>query len=130
MSKKRAGNSPNFKSKFEEWIWSVATKYKHPLEYETLRLSYRLEKTYIPDFLMKNGIIIEAKGLFTAEMRRKMLAVKRAHPHLDIRFVFQNANNKLNKKAKMRYWEWAEQHKFPWSEGSIPPSWFKEKPFD
>jgi hypothetical protein len=121
---------PNFKSKFEEWIWSLAVKYKQDIEYETLRLGYIIKKTYIPDFLLPNGIIIEAKGKFDAEMRRKMLAVKATHPHLDIRFVFQNANNKLNKNAKMRYWEWAEKHGYKWAEGSIPPKWWKEKPVE
>lgn len=126
MSKKKITN-PRFRSRFEEWIWEVACKYNHTLEYEPIRLSYRLEKTYVPDFRLKNGIIIEAKGKFDADMRRKMLAVKRAHPHLDIRFVFQNAQNKLSKGAKMRYWEWAELHNFKWSEGTIPPAWYKEK---
>jgi hypothetical protein len=120
-------NDPKFKSRFEEWIWECCNKYNHPVEYEPLKLSYRLEKTYIPDFRLKNGIIIEAKGRFDADMRRKMLAVKRAHPELDIRFVFQNAQNKLSKKAKMKYWEWAELHHYKWAEGSIPPAWFKEK---
>jgi len=125
---KKTGRAPKFKSKFEEWIWSVAKKYKQPLEYETRRLSYTLSKTYIPDFILPNGIIVEAKGKFDADMRRKMLAVKRCHPTLDIRFVFQNANNKLNKRARMRYWQWAEKHKFKWSESTIPPAWWKEKP--
>lgn len=126
MSNKKIKN-PQFKSRFEEWIWEVCVKYKHKVEYEPIRLSYTLHKTYIPDFRLKNGIIIEAKGRFDADMRRKMLAVKHAHPKLDIRFVFQNANNKLSSKAKMRYWEWAELHKFKWAEGSIPLEWHKEK---
>ena len=126
MSKKKIGD-PRFKSRFEEWLWELAHKYHNKLEYEPIKLSYTLEKTYVPDFRLANGIIIEAKGKFDADMRRKMLAVKRAHPELDIRFVFQNAQNKLSKKAKMRYWEWSELHKFPWAEGSIPPAWFKEK---
>jgi hypothetical protein len=127
VSRKKIGD-PRFKSRFEEWVWEHATKYvKATIEYEPIKLSYRLEKTYTPDFLLKNGIIIEAKGRFDADMRRKMLAVKRAHPKLDIRFVFQNAQNKLSKRAKMRYWEWAELHNFKWAEGNIPPDWFKEQ---
>lgn len=126
MSNKRI-KDPNFKSRFEEWIWECCQKYGHPVEYEPIKLSYTLQKTYTPDFRLKNGIIIEAKGRFDADMRRKMLAVKRGHPNLDIRFVFQNAQNKLSKKAKMRYWEWCDLHNYKWAEGSIPPAWFKEK---
>lgn len=125
MSSKKI-KDPRFKSRFEEYIWELCVKYNNPVEYEPIRLSYILEKTYTPDFRLKNGIIIEAKGRFDADMRRKMLAVKRKHPHLDIRFVFQNAQNKLSRSAKMRYWEWSELHNFKWSEGSIPPAWFKE----
>lgn len=126
MSRKRTSDDPKFKSKFEEWIWSLSRKYKQPLKYENLRLSYTLHKTYIPDFELPNGIIIEAKGKFDGEMRRKMLAVKRAHPKKDIRFVFQRANNTLNKRSKTQYWQWAEQNGFKWAEGSIPPAWWKE----
>ena len=48
-------------------------------------LAYR---TYTPDFVLHNGIIIETKGMFTAADRRKHLAIKKQHPALDIRFVF------------------------------------------
>lgn len=128
MTKKKVGKErPKFKSKFEEWIWDLAEKYNQPLEYETKRLPYTLRKTYIPDFTLPNGIIVEAKGRFDGQMREKMLAVKKANPSLDIRFVFQRANNKLSKRSKTQYWEWAEAHDFQWAEGSIPPDWWKEK---
>jgi hypothetical protein len=57
-----------------------------------------------------------------------MKAVKASNPTLDIRFVFYDANKKLNKRSKMRHWEWAEKYKFPWAEGRIPTEWLKEKP--
>ncbi len=117
-----------FKSKFEETIWNAARRSKKSLEYETLYLSYTIKRTYNPDFSLPNGIIVEAKGYLDAAACRKMIAVKAANPELDIRFVFQNANGKRNKRAKMRYWEWAEKHGFvPWAEGTIPLSWWKEK---
>lgn len=118
---------PNFRSKFEEWIHSVAVKYKNKLQFEPHYLKYTIHSKYLPDFLLPNGIYVEAKGKFDAGMRKKMLAVKVCNPGLDIRFVFQNAQNKLRKGAKQRYWEWAEQHGFKWAEGTIPPSWWKEK---
>ena len=47
-------------------------------------------------------MIIEAKGFFKPSDRRKMLAVKEAHPHLDIRFVFMR-DNTLSKNSKTTY---------------------------
>jgi len=83
--------------------------------------------SYLPDFVLPNGIIVEAKGYLDAASCKKMIAVKRSNPDLDIRFVFQNANGKRNKRAKLKNWEWAEKHGFPWAEGTIPLAWWKEK---
>lgn len=97
------------------------------MEYETLWLPYVIKHNYNPDFILPNGIIVEAKGKLDAASMRKMKAVKETHPELDIRFVFQCATNKLTKRSKMRYWQWAEREGFPWAEGDIPVEWFKEK---
>jgi hypothetical protein len=86
-----------------------------------------MKGSYLPDFILSNGIYIEAKGYLDAAACRKMKAVKASNPELDIRFVFQNANGKRNKRAKLRNWEWAEKHGFLWSEGTIPLEWFREK---
>ena len=56
--------------------------------------------------MLSNGIIIETKGSFTAADRRKHLAIKKQHPKLDIRFVFENSKRKLSKGAKSSYGEW------------------------
>lgn len=117
---------PKFRSEFERWVWSTATKYKNKIEFEPYYLPYVIKGSYLPDFVLANGIVVEAKGRLTAADCRKMRSVKASHPELDIRFVFQNANNRMNKRSKMRYWEWAEKHNFGWAEGSIPPDWFKE----
>ena len=120
-------DKPTFRSKFEETIWNAAKRSRKPIEYETLYLSYVVKGTYNPDFVLPNGIIVEAKGYLDAAARKKMIAVKAHNPSLDIRFVFQHANGKLNKRAKMRNWEWAEKHGFQWAEGTIPLSWWREK---
>jgi len=52
-----------------------------------------------------------------------MLAVKDAHPHLDIRFVFQR-NNTISKNSKTTYGDWADKHGFKWCVfPNIPPDW-------
>lgn len=118
---------PAFRSKFEEKIYNAAKKARRVLKHEPFFIPYILRGSYLPDFVLPNGIIVEAKGYLDAAACRKMKAVKASNPNLDIRFVFQNANGKRNKRAKLKNWEWAEKHGFLWAEGTIPLSWFKEK---
>lgn len=95
------------------------------LLYETRRLKYvAAPKTYIADFELPNGILVEAKGWFKPSDRTKMLAVKAQHPDLDIRLLFQRAKNTLNKNSETTYGEWADKHGFKWAEGSIPDGWY------
>jgi hypothetical protein len=77
--------------------------------------------------VLPNGIIIETKGMFTAADRRKHLAIKRQHPNLDIRFVFENGRRKLRKGAKSTYGEWCDKHGFMCYTRIIPEEWLKEK---
>lgn len=119
---------PKFRSGLEERIWDAAKRSRQKLEYEPHYISYVIKGNYLPDFILPNGIYIEAKGYLDAAACRKMKAVKASNPHLDIRFVLQDLNGKRNKRAKLRNWEWCERHKFPYAEGTIPLAWFKEKP--
>ena len=119
--------APTFRSKFEESIYEAAKRSRRSLKHEPHFLPYIMKGSYLPDFILPNGIYIEAKGYLDAAACRKMKAVKASNPHLDIRFIFQNANGKRNKRAKLRNWEWAEKHGFPWAEGTIPLAWWKEK---
>jgi hypothetical protein len=123
MSRKR----PNFRSGFEEAVYDAAKRSKKSLEHEPHFIPYIMKGSYLPDYKLPNGIYIEVKGYLDAAACKKMKAVKATNPDLDIRFVFQNANGKRNKRSKIRNWEWAEKYGFPWSEGTIPLSWWKEK---
>lgn len=113
-----------FRSKFEEKLYHVAIRAKKTLEHEPHYIPYQLKGSYLPDFILPNGIYVEAKGYLDAAACRKMKAVKASNPQLDIRIVFQDANGKRNRRAKLRNWEWAERHGFPWAEGTIPLSWW------
>ena len=118
---------PTFRSGLEKKIWDAVKRAKRTMRYEPFYIPYTLKGNYLPDFVLPNGIIVEAKGYLDAASCRKMKAVKASNPLLDIRFVFQDANGKRNKRAKLKNWQWAEAHKFPWAEGTIPASWWKEK---
>lgn len=118
--------SSNFRSGFERSIAANLRSRRVSFEYESLKLSYTLEKVYTPDFILPNGIVIEAKGVLTPADRTKMRAVKNAYPDLDIRFLFMDASKKLSKKSKMTYAKWAEANGFMWADGvAIPKEWLK-----
>lgn len=120
--------TPKFRSKFEEDMYNTAKRSRKKLVHEPFFIPYVIKGSYLPDFVLPNGIIVEAKGYLDAAACRKMKAVKASNPHLDIRFVFQNANGKRNRRAKLKNWEWAEKHGFKWAEGNIPLDWWKEEP--
>ena len=100
-----------------------------PIKYECLKIEWEdlMYRTYTPDFILPNGIIVEVKGRFTAADRRKHICIKKQHPKLDIRFVFESSRRKLSKGAKSTYALWCEKNKFMYSDRVIPQEWLKEK---
>lgn len=118
-----------FRSKFEKAVYETCRKAKQKLEYEPedAFISYTTTARYVPDFRLPNGVLVECKGYFDPRARRKMLAVRKQNPSLDIRFVFQRANNRLTKsKNSMTYAAWCDRHDFVWAEGTIPDEWWEE----
>ena len=53
--------------------------------------------------------------------------LKKQHPKLDIRFIFENYKRKLRKGAKSTYAEWCEKYGFLYDNRVIPEAWLKEK---
>lgn len=77
----------------------------------------------MPDFVLPNGIIVEAKGRLTDHDRKKMVLVKEQNPEFDIRFVFSRPNNPIYKGSKTTYAAWADKHGFIYAKDRIPPTW-------
>jgi hypothetical protein len=126
---RRKPQRPVFASKFEQRLANDLERRKIAYEYEALKITYqRKPSDYIPDFVLPNGIIIEAKGYLSQSDRVKMKLIKEQHPALDIRFVFQRASNTISRKSKTTYAKWAERHGFPWAEGTVPKEWLEESP--
>jgi len=122
---KKYGYRSGLEQKVSDYLNERNVKYGYEcIKIEWEDLAYR---TYTPDFVLNNGIIIETKGLFTAADRRKHLAIKKQHPTLDIRFVFTNSNSKLRKGAKSTYAEWCIKKGFRYYDRIIPEDWLKEK---
>jgi len=112
-----------FRSKFEERLAGGLTRRGIAYSYESCRHEYTVVRRYTPDFIFDNGVMVEAKGYFTSADRSKHLRVRECNPSLDIRFCFQNADNKLNKTSKTSYADWCEKHGFLWCERVIPDEW-------
>lgn len=118
-----------FKSGLEENISVQIADKGFAVEYETEQIPYIIpasEHTYHPDFKLPNGIRVETKGRFVLADRKKHLLIKEQHPELDIRFVFTNSKNKINKKSKTTYGMWCEKHAFKYADKVIPEEWFLE----
>jgi hypothetical protein len=136
------------RSDFEKQVRTQLESRGVAFSYESTKLNYFISGNYITDFVLgsekkaltkdeiADKIILEVKGFLDVDTRKKMLAVKEAHPDLEIRFVFQqNGFVYKNKKGKprrtpespdMRYSDWCEKHGFKWCVGEIPDVWLKE----
>ena len=130
-SQLRRGQLQGYLSGLESAVGSQLNSAKIVWEYEPERIPYvPKNRTYTPDFVLttRSGgkIYIETKGRFLASDRSKHLLLKQQYPDLDLRFVFNNPNQKLYKGAKTTYGEWCEKHGFSFSKTSIPPEWIKE----
>ena len=112
---------------FEESIARNLSKRKVSYDYEPHDISYVTVRQYRPDFILSNGIIIEAKGYFRSADQRKHKLIKEQHPELDIRFVFTNLYAKLYKGSKTTYAQWCEKNNFLASHRIIPKEWLTEK---
>ena len=113
-----------FRSGLEEKIADLFSNLGVIYEYEPIRIDYTLKCQYCPDFVLPNGVHIEAKGLWESADRRKILQVKKEHPDLDLRMVFQSPSNKIYKGSKTTYSMFCEKHNIPWAAfHSIPIEW-------
>jgi hypothetical protein len=115
-----------YRSMYEFHIFEAATESGQTLEYEPIKLRYELLGHYVPDFVLPNGIIVEAKGQLDSRSRAKMLAVKKHNPELDIRFVFMDSRKKLRKGSSTTYADWCTKYGFKFADGMIPEEWFTE----
>ena len=113
-----------FRSKLEERVATLLEQLGVSYEYETEKLSYTIEHNYTPDFVLPNYVYLETKGYWDAADRRKVLAVKRDNPDVDLRMVFQSPYNTISKKSKTTYAKRCEKHNIPWTAyHEIPLEW-------
>jgi len=103
-----------FRSGSEQRLWSLLKESKIKHRYEPYKIKYHVSliRSYLPDFVLTNGIILEVKGRFTTADRQKHLYIRREEPLLDIRFIFDNPKSKLYKGSKTTYADWCEKNNF------------------
>ena len=125
----RAARKYGYRSGLELTIAEKLKTDKVSFRYEAVKIEWQdlAYRTYTPDIILDNGIIIEVKGRFMAADRRKHLEVKKQHPTLDIRFVFENSRSKIRKGAKSTYGDWCTKNGFRYYDRIIPEDWLKEK---
>ncbi|QHJ80121.1 MAG: hypothetical protein [Caudoviricetes sp.] len=98
--------------------------------YEEMSLKYIIPESlhsYTPDFILPNGIIVETKGIFDSDDRKKHLLIKKQYPMLDIRFVFSSSRSKIYKGSPTSLGEWCEKNEYIFADKLIPASWLREK---
>ena len=119
-----------YRSKFEGRVAEQIRRAVGPdFSYESHKIRFvrpAVPKLYTPDFILWNGIIIEAKGLFQPDDRAKHIWIAEQHPDLDIRFVFQNQNQRINKASKTTYADWCEKNGFLFAHKDVPTAWLLE----
>ena len=119
-----------YRSGFEHKVSDQLKENKIKFEYETTVIDYikpETKHTYTIDFTLPNGILVETKGRWVLEDRKKHLLIKKQHPELDIRMVFQSSKTKIRKGSKTTYAMFCDKHDIPWAEKTIPESWLREK---
>ena len=115
---------PKYRSNLEKNIADLLEGLGVSFLYESEKLSYTIEHNYTPDFVLPNYTYLEAKGYWAPEDRRKILAVKKSNPEVDLRMVFQSPYNTISKKSKTTYAQWCDRHDIPWSSyQNIPLEW-------
>ena len=124
-SAKKKTKTSKYRSLLEERVAFDLNKRGIEFQYEHERIPYVVERKYLPDFQLPNGIYIEAKGWFRDEDCRKMRLLKAQYPDKEFRFLFQNLNTKVQSK-RFTNQQWAEKYNFAYCEGRVPESWLKE----
>jgi len=109
---------PKYRNKFERKISRQLQRV--PFKYESEKVPYVLCCHYIPDFIVSTPLgklYIECKGYLRNTDKRKLAAVRKQHPELDIRIVFY-ASTRTSIK-------WAEKTGIRYAVGMVPKEWLE-----
>ena len=123
--------SDMFKSGLEQRVADQLSSLKVNYKYETIKIIYQKfakRKCYTPDFILPNGIIIEAKGKFLTSDRKKHRLIRDQFGNkYDIRFLFSDSKIKIGNRSKTTYAKWCDLFNFKYCDLEIPESWINER---
>jgi len=130
----RISKNVELKSGLEEVIYNYLKDKKVHFVYEGMKITFNqptLTKHYTPDFPLNQSFIIESKGAFNSQDRKKHKLIKEQHPELDIRFIFSNSKTKIGKKSKTTYGKWCDLFNFKYhcvasTKIPFPQDWLTE----
>ena len=125
-----------YRSKLEELVAVILKRKGIPFKYEEGKIKYRSrvrggrcgecgckdvyrERTYLPDFTLADGTVIEAKGRMSSPERTKFLDIAESNPDLNIVFIF-GADNKLARGKDKRYSDWCREHGYDYAVKKLP----------
>lgn len=119
-----------YRSGLEDKVAAQLRNAEIDAKYEEYQIPYEIPAsphTYTPDFVLPNGIIIETKGVFDVDDRKKHLLIQKQYPKLDIRFVFSSSKTHIYKGSKTTYADWCEKYGFKYADKWIPDKWLRER---
>ena len=111
------------RNKFEYSIYDQLRRAKVKFEYEGEKFAYILACHYLTDWKLQTPfgkIYIESKGYLRPADKRKLIAVKRQHPEIDLRILFYPFRSLTREK---QYTQWAIKNGFRYAIGKIPKEW-------
>lgn len=129
MSTEARGRAAGYRSGLEVKIAAELKAAGVDVAYEGVTLRYVIPERgakYTPDWVLPNGIIVESKGRWVTEDRKKHRLIKEQHPNLDIRLVFSNPRDKIGKKSATTYALFCERLGLLYAARSIPQAWLDE----
>jgi Phage endonuclease I len=106
------------RNQFEKSVYRQLKRSQISFKYESKKVPYVIAGHYTPDFVLTTPlgeVIIETKGYLRPEDKRKLIAVKRCNPRLDIRLLFYENRPKQIK--------WAERNGFRYAIEKVPRDW-------
>lgn len=120
-----------YRSGLEEIVAARLTRLGIAHDYEQHTVKYTVPSrvaSYRPDFVLTNGIVVETKGRWVSDDRKKIELVRKQFPKLDLRILFMR-DQPITKGSKTRYSTICQKLGVPFAVGQvIPDEWLEEPP--
>lgn len=98
-------------------------------KFESIKVAYTKPESqhkYTPDFPLTQTLLIETKGRFMPDDRKKHLLLQAQRPDLEVRFVFSRSATPITKGSKTTYASWCDKYGFKYADKLVPAEWLIE----